>query len=149
MLGKLTDDKQKQEETKTEDNNDNDSDNNIENNNERLPNNFSLIDLSENMDDILKKYPKFENALKYKMVVTLNEGDMLYLPAGWFHEVTSKSNEKLKSHLALSYWMHVPIKHGTFKQPYIDNYWKNKNCDILKRINTNADTDTNANTTKQ
>jgi hypothetical protein len=30
----------------------------------------------------------------------LNEGDMLYLPTGWFHQVTSKQGR----HMAINYW---------------------------------------------
>jgi len=53
-------------------------------------------------------------------IVTVNEGEMLYLPAGWFHEVTSfgvQDEDKEHNgkgggrgegggiHLALNYWM--------------------------------------------
>lgn len=36
----------------------------------------------------------------------LNEGEVLYLPAGsWFHEVTTKSrDEKQLVHAALNFW---------------------------------------------
>ena len=48
---------------------------------------------------------------------------MLYLPAGWFHEVTSYGQQ----HVALSYWMHPPdnLKPGPdgFQNPYTGVFW--------------------------
>ena len=47
----------------------------------------------------------------------LATGDMLYLPAGWFHEVSSSG-----AHVALNYWYHPPAVAGTagasFELPY-------------------------------
>ncbi|WFD34146.1 hypothetical protein MCUN1_000982 [Malassezia cuniculi] len=40
------------------------------------------------------------------IVVELKAGEMLYLPAGWFHEVTSRGTEGV--HMAFNYWMHPP-----------------------------------------
>lgn len=52
------------------------------------PPSFSRVDMSLPQEQLKKQFPLFpgnDAALK----VTLNAGDMLYLPAGWFHEVTS------------------------------------------------------------
>ena len=58
-----------------------------------------------------------------RTVGMLAAGQMLYLPAGWFHEVTSYGQQ----HIALSYWMHPPdnLTAGNegFKRPYTSNFW--------------------------
>ncbi|ETO08784.1 hypothetical protein RFI_28604 [Reticulomyxa filosa] len=90
------------------------------------PMSFSQIDLRESETEIIKKFPKYNQIKHEKIVVTIKEGEMLYLPSGWFHEVTSLSNPSLNSHLALSYWMYPPMKTGTFEKPYCDNYWKDR-----------------------
>lgn len=56
-----------------------------------------------------------------KMEVLLKPGDMLYLPAGWFHEVTSFGDEASPQHVALNWWFVPPT--GTDAQPYEDAYW--------------------------
>ena len=52
---------------------------------------------------------------------------MLYLPAGWFHEVTSFSDKGSSMHLALNYWFHPPdnLQPGLagFDRPYTSGYW--------------------------
>ncbi|CDJ40480.1 hypothetical protein, conserved [Eimeria tenella] len=78
------------------------------------------------------------NVLKRFWSVWVEEGDILYLPASWFHEVisyssgTQKDSEKLSGtpadtkdsvHLAFNIWMHPPCLDGTFEKPYIDGYW--------------------------
>lgn len=40
------------------------------------------------------------------LVVELRAGQMLYLPASWFHEVTSTADDT--AHIAFNYWMHPP-----------------------------------------
>lgn len=49
-------------------------------------------------------------------------GDMLYLPAGWFHEVTSFGELETGGHLAFNYWFHPPDNldpsEAGFQQPY-------------------------------
>ena len=40
--------------------------------------------------------------------VDLQAGQILYLPAGWFHEVTSFSTASSQTHLALNYWFQPP-----------------------------------------
>ena len=56
-------------------------------------------------------------------------GDMLYLPAGWFHEVTSYSSSSSHDpswHMALNYWFHPPdnLVPSGFSKPYLTDYWK-------------------------
>lgn len=38
-------------------------------------------------------FPKLKEALKQRYEVTLQAGEVLYLPAGWWHEVTTLGNE--------------------------------------------------------
>ncbi|KNE69657.1 hypothetical protein AMAG_14212 [Allomyces macrogynus ATCC 38327] len=62
-------------------------------------------------------------ALARRVTCTLDPGNMLYLPASWFHEVTSYSGDDSDVHIALNYWMHPPT--GTeFAKPYPDGYWR-------------------------
>ena len=42
-----------------------------------------IIDLDEPMDQLLKKFPLFENAVLYECV--LEEGQSLFIPSLWFH----------------------------------------------------------------
>ncbi|KAI5957817.1 hypothetical protein KGF57_003084 [Candida theae] len=82
-----------------------------------------------------------------KITVWLNAGEMLYLPASWFHEVSSfgdavDSNKPNGSgdvatdpgadtrtgpgtgvHIALNYWF-VPPNKDDFNNPYTDGYWE-------------------------
>lgn len=37
----------------------------------------------------LEKFPKFEKALAHRYEVILKQGEILFIPAGWWHEVTS------------------------------------------------------------
>lgn len=60
------------------------------------------------------------------LVPQVNAGEMLYLPAGWFHEVTSFGGQRSGGHLAFNYWMHPPDHlHPTdgFSTPYKSSYW--------------------------
>ena len=67
------------------------------------------------------------------LVAEVEAGQMLYIPAGWFHEVTSyaASGSASPTHLALNFWYHPPNnlrRHGsgggggsgpsTWEQPY-------------------------------
>ncbi|PHJ17755.1 ion channel protein [Cystoisospora suis] len=94
-----------------------------------------------------------ENIFSYSWDVELNAGEMLYLPAGWFHEVVSfsssppspktpststssspsspssqvkREDERNASsfHMALNYWVHPPVFNSSFDFPYVDDYWK-------------------------
>ncbi|KAI5964196.1 uncharacterized protein KGF55_002138 [Candida pseudojiufengensis] len=112
----------------------------------------ALLHLDEISDPKIKQH-LVEFANKYfpgflklnKMTVWLYPGEMLYLPAGWFHEVSSfgdddndedeEDNESLKDkiekfnekssniHIALNYWF-IPPNNLDFNKPYQDSYWE-------------------------
>lgn len=66
-----------------------------------------------------KEFPGF--LLLKKLEIWLNPGEMLYLPAGWFHEVTSFGDSDKPQHVALNWWFVPPT--GPSTQPYEDGYW--------------------------
>lgn len=55
-------------------------------------------------------------------VVTLEAGEMLYLPASWWHEVTSSSgvDDSEPIHMAFNYWFYPPNQLHDFDEPYED-----------------------------
>ncbi|KAG8986107.1 hypothetical protein FRB90_004213, partial [Tulasnella sp. 427] len=58
-------------------------------------------------------------------VVNLNAGEMLYLPASWWHEVTSTSSSESDVHMAFNYWFHPPNALERYALPYKDSVvWK-------------------------
>uniref|UniRef100_A0A0L0NPY5 JmjC domain-containing protein n=1 Tax=Candidozyma auris TaxID=498019 RepID=A0A0L0NPY5_CANAR len=69
-----------------------------------------------------KHFPGFLNL--HKLEVWLEPGDMLYLPTGWFHEVTSFAEDSASAgaHVALNWWFVPPT--GGRDRPYPDEYWK-------------------------
>jgi hypothetical protein len=68
------------------------------------PNNFSKIP-AKLLDDVSKPLTEFPDLQKATMAYChVNAGEMLYLPASWFHEVTSYGVEGSGCHLALNYW---------------------------------------------
>ena len=92
------------------------------------PNSFSRIDLnsSEGREHIQKHKLK-------GVTVTLERGDILFLPAGFFHCVTSFSpddrdsdngdakktkNDSSSAHLAINYWYHPPDRLDSYESPY-------------------------------
>lgn len=93
-------------------------------NNADRPNSFSKIDLEnlEETEELRKKGCK-------KLEVPLARGDVLYLPAGFFHCVTSFSDQtsaplsgkrgaSSTPHLAINYWFHPPDRLDSFECPY-------------------------------
>lgn len=52
-------------------------------------------------------------------VVELSAGQMLYLPASWWHEVTSSSDGEADVHMALNWWFYPPDA-DSFEEPYKD-----------------------------
>jgi len=56
-------------------------------------------------------------------VVEINPGEMLYLPASWWHEVTSSSPDSGRSnvHMAFNYWFYPPDGLKGFDEPYQDD----------------------------
>ena len=80
-----------------------------------------------------------ESAAKFELsktstpfVVDLDPGEMLYLPASWWHEVTSSSPDNSKSnvHMAFNFWFYPPDGLESFDEPYQDGivwgYLRNK-----------------------
>ncbi|KAG9043358.1 hypothetical protein FS837_009701 [Tulasnella sp. UAMH 9824] len=72
--------------------------------------------------------PSFISSLKSAgppFIVNLSAGEMLYLPASWWHEVTSTSQSAPDVHMAFNYWFHPPNALDTFALPYKDSVvWK-------------------------
>lgn len=95
---------------------------------EATPNNFCQIDLDE--ENWREKWPLAKGAVMTE--VSIEAGEMLWLPAGWFHEVTSMAiadsvggvsdTEKL-GHLAFNYWFHPPDS-DAFERPYSSTFWQ-------------------------
>jgi len=54
--------------------------------------------------------------------VELRAGEMLFLPCGWFHEVTSLSAGP-EGHLAFNYWFWPPDG-SSAERPYISPFWE-------------------------
>ena len=66
---------------------------------------------------VLRRYPRLSEASMVECEIRANE--MLFLPAGWFHEVSS-----LGEHCALNYWFHPPDTRD-FERPYrAASFWK-------------------------
>lgn len=93
--------------------------------------------LREKITSLAKlKWPNFFKCSR--LTVDLKPGQMFYLPAGWFHEVSSfgDSNSKDNIHIALNYWYSPP--NGT-KRAYTDKYWKEdfqrtkESCELFKK----------------
>ena len=83
---------------------------------EARPNSFSKIDPAT---ATVEEFPAFAKCREY--VVNLKAGQSLYLPAGWFHNVTSFSSEEEKDdsiHMAINYWYHPPDELENFAKPY-------------------------------
>ena len=55
--------------------------------------------------------------------IELHAGQSLYLPAGWFHCVTSSGSEPRGDgiHMAINYWYHPPDALDKFSNPYLHN----------------------------
>ena len=71
--------------------------------------------------DSLTKFDLSKSSTPF--VVDINPGEMLYLPASWWHEVTSSSPDNCKSnvHMAFNYWFYPPDGAGKFEEPYRDD----------------------------
>ncbi|KAM9911879.1 hypothetical protein OXX69_003098 [Metschnikowia pulcherrima] len=66
-----------------------------------------------------REFPGFRDL--NKLEVWLEPGEMLYVPTGWFHEVTSYSSGEDSAHIALNWWF-MPPSQGV-ANPYKDDYW--------------------------
>lgn len=91
------------------------------------PDNFSRVG-SYRKDT--SQWPNFSRCVPGDAEITV--GQMLYLPAGWFHEVTSLSatpssssvttSAAPKFHMAFNFWFHPPDK-SSFESPYSGDFW--------------------------
>ncbi|CAR27712.1 hypothetical protein ZYGR_0N01980 [Zygosaccharomyces rouxii] len=88
-------------------------------------------------DQILKisseKWPLFQSA--NRLTVELEPGEMLYLPTGWFHEVTSfgDSSKSNDVHVAVNYWFVPPTGHQIDAvYDHKDGYWP-KDYELTKK----------------
>lgn len=89
------------------------------------PPSFSKVNLTLPVTTVRAAFPDFPG-VDEASEVTLEAGQMLYLPAGWFHEVTSFSDTPSGNHLALNYWFHPPDnkKASNFADhPYLSDFW--------------------------
>ena len=110
-----------------------------------IPDNFSQIysAVSVTQQEIDVKFPNFEKIKDKVIKIELTEGDMLYIPAGWYHEVLScgedvtakntKGNAKGKSHMAFNYWFHPPDDLQNFDKPYTSSFWKEVTESAMKK----------------
>ena len=140
---------------------DNDYNNNNSNNDKSSdedkadgPLNFSKINLYLPEKTIQEKFPKFNNVRGTSCEV--KSGEMLYLPAGWFHEVTSYStnvnanlmdgtsgdnnndDDNFGGHMAFNYWFHPPdnlfdSEENGFASPYKSKFWAQDFQSSLKK----------------
>jgi hypothetical protein len=83
------------------------------------PDSFSKVDLNATAEERQKQFPLFNECRE--SVVDLRPGQTLYLPAGWFHEVTS-----FASSTALNYWYHPPDALDCFSNPYRSDFWSKR-----------------------
>jgi Cupin-like domain len=84
---------------------------------------FSPIDLTRTHADLLQVYPLLCQAQEY--VVEIKAGEALYLPASWWHFVTSMGGSDGDNgvHLAVNYFYHPPSRLDCYDEPYEDSYW--------------------------
>lgn len=54
-----------------------------------------------------QSFPKLKEALRHKQEVILNQGEVLYIPAGWWHEVTALGDEMVCS--VNRFWSVYPV----------------------------------------
>jgi len=66
------------------------------------------------------EFPAMTKARPYQCEI--EAGMMLYLPASWFHEVTSFSDSTEDVHMAFNYWMHPPDVPSNYDRPYGEGY---------------------------
>jgi len=95
----------------------------------KKPQNFCMIEPSVmSADHITRDFPLYPTAPKVE--VEVRAGESLYLPAGWFHEVISQSDEQEPrctegGHMAFNFWMHPPDCKD-YEQPYTHRFWEQR-----------------------
>ena len=95
------------------------------------PPSFSQISPSQLRDFTMRSkvsdsFPLLAKATS--ITVNLSFGEMLYMPASWFHEVQSDHKGEESSHMAMNYWFYppsiVPGHKAEFSAPYEDSFWE-------------------------
>jgi len=99
------------------------------------PESFSRVDLSLPAATLHSRFPLFPG-LNAAIECEVSANQCLYLPAGWFHEVTSYSGgggtpeipgSNTEAHIALNFWAHPPDvsdpSAAGFNSPYSTDYW--------------------------
>ena len=94
------------------------------------PLNFSQIPVNALHDKskktqqrIAKEFPLYSEVQGQQVQCEVKQGEMLYLPASWFHEVTSYGAQEGTGHMAFNYWVHPPDG-SSFEHPYADPFWQ-------------------------
>lgn len=102
-------------------------------------------ELRNNIEELArKKWPKFFTA--HRTTIDLKPGEMLFLPTGWFHEVTSfgSTDGNEDSHdinVAVNYWL-MPPTGNSINNMYKDGYWNSYMDSIsnaLQRVRQKSD----------
>jgi lysine-specific demethylase 8/hypoxia-inducible factor 1-alpha inhibitor (HIF hydroxylase) len=65
-------------------------------------------------------FPRLKEALQYKCELILNQGEILYIPAGWWHEVTALGDEMVCS--VNRFWRVFPISRIIFSWTILRTY---------------------------
>eukprot|EP00903_Cladosiphon_okamuranus_P005482 g5466.t2 len=108
------------EEDKNEEDEDEDEDDKGAKSTGAPPANFSKVDPSLPRAELAKRFPLFLEA--ECCTVEVKAGQMLFLPAGWFHEVSSVGSED--GHMAFNYWFHPPDSFDSPSAPYKSSFWQ-------------------------
>jgi len=108
-------------------NDDSDEEKVTETNKKSEPSHFSVVDTQTLHAKVPSgDFPLLANVVK--TTFTLKAGEMLYLPASWFHEVISynekENRDDFTGHLAFNYWFHPPTTKD-YNVPYDNDYWLN------------------------
>jgi len=94
------------------------------------PNHFSRVATEILHAPPTEEFPLLQKATR--ITVEIKAGEMLYLPAGWFHEVTSynDSGNDVATHLAFNYWAPPPTNKN-YDSPYDDEeFWH----DVMRQV---------------
>merc|ERR1712048_1342073 len=90
-----------------------------------LPDSFCVASTVADPSSTASPAPVTELLRGRHSVARLTPGDVLYLPASWFHEVISRGSDA-GGHLALNLWLAPPHAKGSFEAPYEDSFWESK-----------------------
>ena len=84
------------------------------------PPSFCMVNMNLPESDLFAQTPLVAKA--HLITANVETNEMLYLPAGWFHEVTSFASDN--GHMAFNYWFHPPdASSPNFEAPYESDFW--------------------------